>query len=302
MPRQAYSTDRRQSTLANGVFVIPDGERFLVYAPLRKAVALINSAGLRALQEWNMNGTSEPAQQSPFLRELTAAGVLDSKDGEAGPCVYPISVQSPSGEVSPESVSLFLSNRCSMRCVYCYASGGSDTRQMDWGTARGTIEWAFRRAAERKKQRLTLNFHGGGEIATAAGVLKRCVSLARDLSQDYGIQAQIGAGLNGVLSASMAEWVANNLNSATVSLDGLPEIQNAQRPLAAGGPSFDAVARTLHRFDKRGFSYGIRMTVTSQGVERLSDSVVSVRASTRLTCPWRVWQAILSRGPRRLQG
>ncbi len=273
MPRPAHSTDCGRYSRANELFVIPDGDSFLIYAPLKKAVAQINAAGLKALQEWNRTGRANFAQSSFFLKELAAAGVLDSENGEAVRRANPSTVPPNFEDVSPDSISLFLSNRCSMRCVYCYASGGSNARQMDWGIARGAIEWAFRRAAKQKKSRLTLNFHGGGEIATAARVLKQCVSVARDLSQESGIRAHIGAGLNGVLSASMAEWVVKNLNSVTVSLDGLPEIQNSQRPLAGGGASFDAVAKTLHRFDECGFSYGIRMTVTSQGLDRLPDSV-----------------------------
>ena len=71
----------------------------------------------------------------------------------------------------------------------------------------------------------------------------------------------------------LLEWVLANIDNATVSLDGLPEVHDAQRPLVTGKASFPVVAAALHRMDEAGYRYGLRATVTRASLDRLVDSV-----------------------------
>ena len=118
-----------------------------------------------------------------------------------------------------------------------------------------------------------MSFHGGGEVTNATALMKKCVSYIRKQARSYGITARIDAGLNGVMDEPMVDWVARNLDGATLSLDGLPEVQNFQRPLSNGRGSYDVVSAALRRMDTRNFKYGIRVTVTHESLEKLVESV-----------------------------
>jgi len=63
------------------------------------------------------------------------------------------------------------------------------------------------------------------------------------------------------------------LKSITASLDGPPIIQNQQRPLQNGMPSFDIVKKVLNAFDKVGFKYAIRSTITGASVDYIEEIV-----------------------------
>jgi uncharacterized protein len=79
-----------------------------------------------------------------------------------------------------------------------------------------------------------------------------------------------------VLHPEQCAWIASHLDSATVSFDGLPEVQDAGRPRASGGGSSAAVLATLRAFDGAGFRYSIRMTATAESVPLLPQSVAFV--------------------------
>jgi uncharacterized protein len=67
--------------------------------------------------------------------------------------------------------------------------------------------------------------------------------------------------------------MAENTQTATVSVDGLPEHHDLQRPKANGGGSFAEVERTLRIFDERGFFYAIRATITDRNVHSMAEMV-----------------------------
>jgi uncharacterized protein len=83
----------------------------------------------------------------------------------------------------------------------------------------------------------------------------------------------INIGTNGVLNDYQRDWVIKNINSATVSIDGMADIQNRLRPLKNGRPSFDIVHDTLKYFDIHDFNYAVRTTVTAETINELERSV-----------------------------
>src|SRR5208283_4181925 len=72
---------------------------------------------------------------------------------------------------------------------------------------------------------------------------------------------------------SKRAWIVCHLDSATVSFDGLPEVQDTNRPFPSGRGSSDIVLATLRAFDRASFRYAIRMTVAAESAARLAQSV-----------------------------
>src|ERR1039458_7058572 len=102
------------------VFAIPlDADRFLIYAPGRRAAFVGNSAIVNRLADLNegtanLISTASDEQLLEFLRRLEIV--------DAGPEPFPIT--SFQGEPEPVSLTLFLTTACNLRCTYCYASAG----------------------------------------------------------------------------------------------------------------------------------------------------------------------------------
>ncbi len=69
------------------------------------------------------------------------------------------------------------------------------------------------------------------------------------------------------------EWIVKNLDSMSVSLDGPPDIQNYQRPLASGKDSYGVVAENLKYMDEADFKYGLRSTITNHNVLQMKETV-----------------------------
>jgi uncharacterized protein len=144
---------------------------------------------------------------------------------------------------------------------------------MSWETARTSLDWMLRHAAERGRERVGLMFHGGGEVTTAWKLLERSVDYARDQAAARGLKLTTSAGLNGVMAGPLLEWVLAHIDCATVSIDGLPDIHDVQRPLRNGRGSHERIAATIRRMDEAGYPYGLRSTVTRAGVGRMAESV-----------------------------
>lgn len=255
--------------LPEDLFVIPDDEHFLLYAPLLHRVMQVNPGAVALLKQFK-HGHPEVLHTHPqFVDQLKQAGLLMAQDDPR----RRFSLCTGDHPFDPKGLTLLLTTRCSMRCIYCYAAAGDQPRLMPWPVARNAIAWMVQNTKRHNRNHLTINFHGGGEVTTARTLLRRCVTEARELARQTKLQVSFHAGLNGVMDQATRAWVIGNLDGATVSLDGVPAVQNTQRPLRNGAASFDRVAETLRFFDAKGFSYGIRLTVTADSVAQLADSV-----------------------------
>ena len=114
-----------------------------------------------------------------------------------------------------------------------------------------------------------VNFHGGGEPALAWDALTGAVDYARRISSSV----LFATATNGVMSRDKAEYVAKTFRMVTVSLDGPPDIQDAQRPRADGLGSFDEVMAFLEVLRQHQTPFAIRATITAANVEGLAELV-----------------------------
>lgn len=260
--------------ISKNLFVIPDNGRFILYEPRKPSVLAVNQATVQLLETLKTGSPAGMDARSDVIQALISQGILVRKDDH-----HAIAFPGGGTHFDPQGVSLFLTAACSMRCIYCYSSGGDAPKQMPWPIAKAAVDWIARHVKARQRDRLHISLHGGGEVTMANDLMRRCITYARRRMQALGLTARIEAGLNGVMKRSTTDWVIDHIDGATVSLDGGPEVQNAQRPLTGGGESFPIVAATLKQMDDRGFPYGIRMTVTQEHLHSLADSVAFMAAN-----------------------
>lgn len=133
------------------------------------------------------------------------------------------------GPPRPTSITLFLTTACNLGCTYCYASTGErPVESLDEATAKRGIDVVITNAVESGSREIGLAFHGGGEPSVVAwAVLTNSLIYARTAAAERGLVISASITTNAVLSEAKAAWSAENLDLATVSCDGLPEVQTA---------------------------------------------------------------------------
>jgi uncharacterized protein len=257
-----------RSTVSSDIFVVPqDNGRYLIYAPLKRAAFVGNAATvnvLAALRDGKFPACADAENLLAFFRFLQ---LIDCDDTAPPITVY-------EGSPEPVAVTLFMSTACNLRCKYCYASAG-DTRKatMPEGVARRAIDFVSSNAARRGLDQFEVGYHGGGEATTNWRVMVASLAYARQRAAALNLRVAAGAASNGMLNKDQVSWFIDNLASATISLDGIPEVQDRNRPTRTGLGSSARVAQTLKAFDDAGFAYDIRLTVTAEDIPFLVESV-----------------------------
>lgn len=159
----------------------------------------------------------------------------------------------------PTMAVLLMTNQCQLRCTYCYAAAGERPAEaLSVEQGKTAIDTVCANAEALSRPSFEVSFHGGGEPTFAWQTLQTCTAYARQKS----LTAKISLTSNGVWSTRQREWIVNNIDSVTISLDGDPETQNRQRPFASGTGSAAIVMETVAALDQHRIPYGIRMTAT----------------------------------------
>jgi uncharacterized protein len=251
---------------SSNVFVLPcTKKQFIVYIPLLGILFKANATAVNHFYN-ALEGDTKALSDFGLTQDLVRRVLQPEDPGFQKDTVDPF--------FRPETVSLFLTGKCSMRCTYCYASAGETNNELKKEYIDAAITEVVNNALSSGKKSITVNYHGGGDIGVVWDLVEETTRYIVRKTNENGIKTIISAGLNGILSDYQREWIVNNINSATISIDGYEEIQNRQRPLKNGKPSFAIVHETLKYFDRRGFNYAIRSTATAESIREL-DKIVA---------------------------
>jgi uncharacterized protein len=243
------------------VSVIPVEGKFILYRPLLQ-LAFVGNRAMADLALHLARQEPSAADAPETVRTFLSTIGFFKPD----PPLPPL----PDSAYRPTTAVLLLTNRCNLRCSYCYASGGEGSIQdLSPALSRIVIDRACQNATDLGHPHFDLTFHGGGEPLQAWESLRAATAYAR--SKD--LPCRVSLVSNGVWSTSQREWILHNLDSLSISFDGTQETQDRQRPFASGRGSFKAVMRTIEALDQAGFSYGIRMTATAPWRGRLPEDV-----------------------------
>jgi uncharacterized protein len=256
---------RSSADLQENLFLIPleTGARWMVYAPLQRVAFVANAGMVNRIANFVEGGREPDDELAAWLGELGVTGNSGALEEEP----Y-------SGPPLPTSVTLFLTTACNLRCTYCYASTGEHpVESLDLVTAKQGIDAVIANAVNTGAREIGVAFHGGGEPTVSWAVLTGSLEYARASAAGRGLAVTASITTNGVLPEPKARWIADNLDVATVSCDGLPEVQDRNRLTVIGSGSSGQVERTLTVFDSAAFRYGLRLTVTPADVACLPESV-----------------------------
>ncbi|MCX6334554.1 MAG: radical SAM protein [Bacteroidia bacterium] len=258
---------KRTYALSADCYIIPYPEKgkhsYIAYFPIQSLAFEINEDAAKILKSLKTKPyhTDDPSVKE-FLEHLESLRVINQSK-EAQPFI-PYS-ENP----EPTRTILLLSEKCNLKCLYCYNNAQSTGVMMPIRMARDTIDTIIRNAVTQKIGSIELGFHGGGEPTMNWSVLTGSFYYASEICRKEGIQLNSSICTNGIMSAEKAQWIVENINDIAVSADGTPEIQNKQRPFQNGGESFNKVASTLDIFNSHRKFYAIRLTATEYSEGKL---------------------------------
>ena len=174
-----------------------------------------------------------------------------------------------------------MTTKCNLRCRYCY---NADERRaiteqtIPLDLARAGIDWYFANTPYRH-----IRFYGPGEPTQAFEEIKEISAYAKN-HPNHGDDVTSEIQTNGVFTEKIRDWMLDNMNIMWMSFDGMPEIQNYNRPLNPlfkkfyGGKSSAEVLENNVRWliknkENRNLMVGARVTITDKTIDRQKEMV-----------------------------
>ncbi|MCX6616937.1 MAG: radical SAM protein [Acidobacteria bacterium] len=243
--------------MAGSVFVIPVLDRWLVYAPLHHASALVNRAAVCRLSEDRVQPEQEDLASLSSLIRSEPPGVPQPREGL----------------VSPQFLGLIPTRACNLRCVYCgfgAADGGCEV--MDMALAVAAVDWMAADAQRRGRATLDVHFFGG-EPFFARDVVEVVVHRTRAVAAEKGLVPRLEAATNGVYDEDCARFIGDYFEAVVLSFDGFPQVHDRRRSAVNGRGSFEAVARTARILSQSPAELCFRVCVADDNVDHLAETV-----------------------------
>lgn len=178
---------------------------------------------------------------------------------------------------SPQTLTVWLhvTNKCNLSCPYCYVNKTPDAMNMECG--RQAVAAVFRSAVANNFHRVKLKY-AGGEATLNFHTVLILHDYARQLANEYGLELEGVVLSNGVALTNpmIAAMQARDIK-LMISLDGVDEYHDFQRPFANGRGSFEYVERALDRLSDHNFKPSICITVSNRnlgGLPKVVDYVL----------------------------
>lgn len=266
----SHSTISRQGEcMSREIFSIPlRDDKYIVYAPLRKCAFIGNSAVVNFLADLQAHPNNPDMESKNSLIDFLRSIEIISDEPEKKP------ITTFNGIPQPITATFFLTNACNLRCSYCYASAGeSPTQHMKFDVARHGIDFIVSNAVKRDAPYIRIAYHGGGEPTVNWKVMTESLAYAKTQAAKHKLKVHATTATNGMLNDRQIEWIVDQMDGASISFDGLPSVHDKFRVTASGRGSSQHIENTMRQFDKAGFIYGLRMTVTAEQIAALPDSV-----------------------------
>ncbi|WP_301869596.1 radical SAM protein [Bacteroides caecimuris] len=238
---------------------LPSSDNVLVYAPLRSYLAEVRSGFLDYIKT--------ERGKTIFLNLLKAHPLIDINK-----------IQNNYYRRTP-SLSLAITDDCTLRCQYCYfRAGDTDKRTtMSKDHIRQYIDAYFRQipcdSIKESDKSINIAIAAGGEPTKAFDNFKYAVEYIEACSKQHGYVAKFTMPTNGFYGDEVRQFIVDHFFQVSLSMDGPKDIQDTQRPTANGGSSFQTVYDTAKFFYEHNFKFAIRSTITNYSIHRMKEII-----------------------------
>lgn len=173
---------------------------------------------------------------------------------------------------------LHITDRCNLRCPYCFLPHCSEDISVEIG--RAAIDAVFRSVEEHNIIEVKFKY-AGGEPLIRAEVVWALHRYALDQAPEH-VEVQGVVLSNGVLLTPeiITQLQKHNLG-LMISLDGLGDVQDQQRPMAGGGSSSAKVQTAIDMAIAHKLWPSISITVTGKNAAGLADLIAWLMAPER---------------------
>lgn len=166
---------------------------------------------------------------------------------------------------------LHVTNACNLRCPYCYVAKTADG--MDESVGHSAVDAVIRSAVANGFPAVKLKY-AGGEASLNHRLMLSMHARARKLAAHHGLALYATLLSNGVtLPRPLVRSLKDEGIRVMVSLDGLGESHDAQRPFVSGRASFQFVDRTIAQLIEQDHRPHLSVTITSRNVGGVADVV-----------------------------
>jgi uncharacterized protein len=162
---------------------------------------------------------------------------------------------------------LHITNACNLGCDYCYIQKSAESMSID--RAYQTVDAVFRSASIHNYKTVYLKY-AGGEASLQINTVIALHDYATQLAQQHKIVLQACILSNGVFfSPTMIKALQERHIGVTISLDGIGDNHDNQRPFLNGRGSFKYVDRSIAKLLTHGLVPAISVTVSQRNLAGL---------------------------------
>lgn len=263
-PPRPVTAEGTRWICTNGIFDADiDGDHRLLFNPLGSCGAVVvNGAAYRIYQSFST--AADPNKVVQNLPEFATDFCAVFEHLGRLQLIHPLG-QPAVPEFRDTKVLtawLHVTNGCNLRCPYCYVnkSGAAMSEPVGRAAVAAVVQSAVAHGFSAVKLK-----YAGGEASLNHELVVKLHGYARELTEAAGLQLQATLLSNGVrLPATLIEFCAAHDIRVMVSLDGLAEQHDRQRPFASGKPSFHLVERTIAQLIDRGCAPHLSVTLTGR--------------------------------------
>lgn len=253
---------------------LPDAPRaraIMHAAAPRSPTAHVIGDGTGAGQLLVANGSQVYALDAETFAVLDAAlaagdpAALEARLAALGVVHPPLVDDRPIASPPLHALSLAIAQKCNLGCTYCYAEQGEfggEAKDMPLAVARSAVDVLL--AGLPTGARANLAFLGGEPLLNR-DVLRATTEYAAAQAVARGVALTFSITTNAtVVTPDDGDFFEAHAFAVTVSLDGIGEVHDAQRPFRGGQGSFDRIVARIAPLvaRQRRMQVAARVTVT----------------------------------------
>jgi uncharacterized protein len=166
---------------------------------------------------------------------------------------------------------LHVTNGCNLRCPYCYLDKTQEP--MDEATGRQAVAAVMRSAVANGFPAVKLKY-AGGEASLNHRLVVALHAYARELAAESDLMLNATLLSNGVrLPRNLIQTCKAEGIRVMISLDGVGDQHDVQRPFTSGKPSFRYVERTIGELIAQAHPPHLSVTITNRNLSGIPDVV-----------------------------
>jgi len=219
--------------LIGDTLIVRDKKSYVIYSPFKGKITRVSSY---------------PVFGSNIYQNLSNSGFF----GNLPETIRQDNVENWNGF---KSLTLLLTRKCNLACLYCYASAKPDGKSMSRELALSALEWFNNQLSDKT---LRVCFHGGGEPTLERSLIEAVVVRTKEICGNKKLRFQIIT--NGTADIKFMRWLISENFGISISMDGPPDIQNRNRPLVTGNNSSEIVEETIRHLVRANYKFTIRLT------------------------------------------